>query len=174
MMPRTSVTLARLSDIAPDTILAHMTDPRIAAHLPLLAGRWDRAAVAAFVAAKESRWQRDGLGHWAFLRDGDYLGWGGFEREGEEWDFGLVLRPEHFGQGPRIARQLLRLARTELGIARVTFLLAPTRRHLRGLERIGAIRIGPVEHAGERFIKYQLDTGGAGVGPGRLDPRTPA
>lgn len=41
-------------------------------------------------------WARYGLGHWAFLAEGRHVGWGGFQREGDEWDFGLVLRPYAF------------------------------------------------------------------------------
>ena len=53
------------------------------------------------VAAKEACWRRDGLGHWAILANGAYAGWGGFQKEGEDWDFGLVLSPGFFGLGQR-------------------------------------------------------------------------
>ena len=57
-----------------------------------------------FVTKKEEYWVRDGLGHWAFLVDGTYVGWGGFQKDGDEWDFGLVLRPGSFGLGRRITK----------------------------------------------------------------------
>lgn len=61
-----------------------MSDPRVAAHLPLLQGDWDRQSTLEFVEAKEAHWARDGLGHWAILRDASYAGWGGFQKEGDE------------------------------------------------------------------------------------------
>lgn len=152
------ITVTRLPEIAPDEIIAHMSDPRIAAHMPLLTFTWDRHRLDAFVATKEACWQRDGLGHWAFLADGAYVGWGGFQKEGEEWDFGLVLRPQNFGLGMKIAKQSLDFARADARIPYVTFLLPPSRRKQGALARLGARAMGEVDHEGERFLKFRLDT----------------
>lgn len=152
------ITFARLPDIDPDEIIAHMSDPRVAEHMPLLTGRFDRAACDAFVAAKEACWHRDGLGHWAILVGGSYAGWGGFQKEGEEWDFGLVLKPDRFGLGSRIVRKALDFARSDTRIPFVTFLLPPSRRHLKGLARMGAGFVGEVDYDGAIFRKYRLDT----------------
>ena len=73
------ITIARLRDIPPGEIIAHMSDPRVARHMPLLTFQWDNDAVTRFVAAKEACWHRDGLGHWAMLCDDSYVGWGGFQ-----------------------------------------------------------------------------------------------
>ena len=94
----------RLTEVALDEIVAHMNMPRVTDHMPLAEGEWDAEACAAFVAAKEACWRRDGLGHWAISSDGRYVGWGGFQKEGEEWDFGLVLRPDQFGLGYALYR----------------------------------------------------------------------
>lgn len=153
-----TITFTRLPEIAPETILAHMSDPRIAAHLPLLDAGWTLDRVAEFVAAKEACWTRDGLGHWAILHDGDYAGWGGFQKEGDEWDFGLVLVPEKFGLGRRIAEQALAFARADDRIPFVTFLLAPSRRNLGALRRMGAAPMGAVDYAGQQFLKFRLET----------------
>ncbi len=152
------IAFARLPEISPDDLIAHMSDPRVAAHLPLLRGRFDRAAAFEFVAEKEARWRRDGLGHWAFLRDGRYVGWGGFQNEGGEWDYGLVLRPGCFGLGARITRTALAFAAADPRIPFVTFLLPPSRRKLGALARLGARPVGEVDHAGARFLKFRLET----------------
>ena len=153
------ITFTRLSDIAPQDILAHMSDPRVAEHMPLLTGDWDLATVTGFVADKEKCWRRDGLGHWAILVDGSYVGWGGFQKEGEEWDFGLVLRPDCFGLGTRIAKRAIAFARADERIPYVTLLLPPSRKHLRGLDRLGARHVGNISYDGAAFLKYRLDTG---------------
>ncbi|WP_269580995.1 GNAT family N-acetyltransferase [Roseibium sp. Sym1] len=160
MTPKASgrIDFRRLTDIAPETLLAHMSDPRVGEHLPLQTFTWDRDMVAKFVAAKEACWQRDGLGHWAIFCGERYVGWGGFQKEGPEWDFGLVLTPDAFGLGARIARQALAFARTDDRIPYVTFLLAPSRKHFGALARMGAERIGTVEHAGAEFLKFRLET----------------
>jgi len=156
--PERSITFARLTEIAPGEILAHMSDPRVAEHMPLLTFEWDGDAVTRFIAAKEERWRRDGLGHWAILCDGRYVGWGGFQKEGDEWDFGLVLRPERFGLGRIIVRKAIDFAVADGRMPFVTFLLPPSRRHLGALARLGAAFVGETEHDGARFLKYRLET----------------
>ena len=152
------ITFARLQDIDPDEIVAHMSDPRIAGHMPLLTGAWDDDACAEFISKKEEYWHRDGLGHWAILRDGVYVGWGGFQKEGEEWDFGLVLKHEHFGLGTRITAKALAFARADDRIPFVTFLLSPSRTKLGALRRLGATCVGDVDYDGKRFLKFRLET----------------
>ena len=152
------ISFARLPEISADILVSHMSDPRIAEHMPLLTFEWDREAVANFVAMKEACWRRDGLGHWAILNKGRYVGWGGFQKEGDEWDFGLVLKPEHFGLGARIAAKALTFARADERISFVTFLLPPSRTRLGGLKRLGASYVGDVDYGGKRFLKYRLET----------------
>ena len=152
------IVFTRLPTVDPSEIIAHMTDPRVAEHMPLLTSEWDEAAVARFVAAKEDCWRRDGLGHWAILVDGDYVGWGGFQKEGEEWDFGLVLKPEAFGLGARISRKAIAFAMGDERIPFITFLLPPSRKNRSALERLGAEFIGDVDYEGSVFLKYRLET----------------
>lgn len=155
-----TLTFARLPEIDPDLITAHMRDRRLRAHMPLLPDDWDDAATRAFVEAKEKTWELDGLGHWAFVEDGTYIGWGGFQKEGAEWDFGLVLQPDHFGAGHRIARACLARAAADPRIPFVTFLLPPSRTRLAALRRLGARELPDVTYAGETFRKFRLDTPG--------------
>lgn len=156
--PSPEITFTRLPEIDPQDILAHMSDPRIAAHLPLLTSAWDEEKVAQFIATKEACWQRDGLGHWAILLGTEYIGWGGFQKEGEEWDYGLVLKPEAFGLGMKITRKALAFAVADSRIPSVTFLLPPSRKHLGALKRFGAEFLGKVDHEGASFLKYELIT----------------
>lgn len=153
-----AIRFARLPEVSTADLVAHMSDPRLRAHMPLLTGAWGEAEAGGFVAAKEASWARDGLGHWAFFADGRYVGWGGFQKEGAEWDFGLVLRPQDFGLGARITRQALALAQADPRIAFVTFLLPLSRRNLGALARLGARAQGSIDYGGARFLKYCLET----------------
>lgn len=154
------IAFVRLTEVSREEILAHMQDPRVGEHMPLMTEPWDAQTVEGFIAAKEACWQRDGLGHWAILCDRCYVGWGGFQKEGEDWDFGLVLRPDAFGLGSRIAAKALDVAKADPRISHVTFLLAPSRRSLSALARLGARFVGEVEYEGTRFRKYRLDLAG--------------
>lgn len=153
------ITFARLTEISPSLIIDHMSDPRVAEHMPLLTPRWDNDVVSNFVTEKETYWHRDGLGHLAIFFEGRYVGWGGFQKEGDEWDYGLVLKPESFGLGVRILRKAIEFAVADERIPFVTFLLPPTRRNLRALARLGARPVDETAYNGVRFLKYRLDTG---------------
>jgi hypothetical protein len=147
-----------LPEIKPDEIIDHMSHPRVAEHMPLLTIDWDRAAVSKFIAAKEERWDRDGLGHWAILDNEKYVGWGGFQKEGDEWDYGLVLKPDSFGLGARISKKAIAFAISDDRIPFVTFLLPPSRKNLGALERLGAKFVSEIDYEGAKFLKYRLDT----------------
>lgn len=155
---RNEITFVRLPDVALNDIVTHMSDPRVAEHMPLLTFQWDAKVAAGFVAKKEECWARDGLGHWAFLANGEYVGWGGFQKEDDEWDFGLVLKPDAFGLGVRIARQAIGFAVADARIPFVTFLLPPSRKNLGALKRLGAKQVGQIDYDGEAFLKFRLET----------------
>ena len=152
------IQFVRLPEISPDRIMKHMSNPRVAAHLPLMTSLWVSAQVQSFVTAKEMYWKRDGLGHWAMLHKGDYVGWGGFQREGKDWDYGLVLTADSFGLGNAITRKALEFARNDPRISSVTFLLPPTRRNLGALRRLGAVSEGMVTYDDAGFQKFRLQT----------------
>lgn len=73
-------------------------------------------------------------------------------------DFGLVLKPEHFGLGGRISRQAIAFAVADERIPFVTFLLPPSRKNLGALARLGATFVEEVVYQGARFRKYRLET----------------
>ncbi len=152
------ITFARLTEVEPAEIADHMSDPRVAEHMPLLNFGWEEKVAAGFVSKKEDCWARDGLGHWAFLVDGKYVGWGGFQKEGDEWDFGLVLRPDSFGLGRRITKKAIEFAKSDDRIPYVTFLLPPSRKNLSAFRKLGAQQVDAIEYAGERFLKFRLET----------------
>ncbi len=152
------LTFTRLPDISPDEIIGHMSDARIAEHMPLLTYKWDQYKVTEFVAAKEAYWHRDGLGHWAILYNNIYVGWGGFQKEGGEWDYGLVLKPDFFGLGALISKKAIEFAVANEQIPFVTFLLPTSRKKLKGLAKLGARFVEEIEYDGAQFLKYRLDT----------------
>lgn len=152
------ITFVRLPEISPEEIIMHMSDSPVAEHMPLLTCKWDRNTLDDFVKAKEECWRRDGLGHWAILCDGNYVGWGGFQKEGDEWDFGLVLKPAHFGLGARISKKAIEFAKADERIPFVTFLLPLSRTCLGGLARLGASLVGEIKYDRIPFRKYRLDT----------------
>ena len=137
------------------SMLAHLREPGIARHLPLLPGDPDPSLVESIISSKEECWNRDGLGHWGILHEGRYAGWGGFQLEVDEWDFGLVLRREHFRNGRAITAQMLGWAQQSTTIETVSFLL-PLSRSERALRRFGAVPSGNVDLGPTQFRRWTL------------------
>ena len=153
--PQGSFSFVRPGEIDQESMLTHLRDPSIARHLPLLTDKPDRSLVQSIIASKEESWIHDGLGHWGILHEGRYAGWGGFQREADEWDFGLVLRRDYFRQGRIIASMAFEWARRDTDIEAVTFLL-PMTRSRRALQRLGAVPIGVCDISGIPFRKWSL------------------
>lgn len=145
----------RLSDIPVSHLLALASDPAVTRHMPL-AGTMDEAECRAWAAGKDAQWAENGYGPWAFEIDGEFAGWGGFQKEGEDPDLGLVLRPRFWGLGVRLARLLIDKGFAELGFTSIIALLPPSRRHLRPLERFGFVPDGSIDYAGRSFLRFRL------------------
>lgn len=143
------------SEIDQEEMLTHLRDPSMARHLPLLPDKPDRSLVQSIIASKEASWIRDGLGHWGILHQGRYAGWGGFQSEADEWDFGLVLRREHFRNGRAITSHIFGWALQHTNIETVSFLL-PLSRSEQALRRFGAVPSGIVDIERTKFRKWFL------------------
>ncbi|GLQ55961.1 GNAT family N-acetyltransferase [Devosia nitrariae] len=145
----------RLSDIPVAAVLALVNDPAVTRHMPL-SGAMDEAMCRAWVAGKDAQWVDNGYGPWAFEIDGEFAGWGGFQKEGEDADLGLVLLPRFWGVGVRLARLLIDKGFAELGLPSIIALLPPSRRHLRALERLGFVPDGSIDYSGRTFLRFRL------------------
>ena len=146
------------SDIPTAQWWALLHHPEVVRHMPLSDARWDEAAVAEWARGKDAQWEANAYGPHAIRIDGQFAGWGGFQQEGDEAEFALVLLPEFWGQGVRLFRHFMR-GRAALGIGVVCVLLPPSRQRLRGLRRLGLARAGEVDCGGQRFLRFRsLDT----------------
>lgn len=154
---RMSVVFKRLSEVDRSAIIDLMNDPRVRRHMPLARGDFGPAECDEFVAAKERLWEEHGYGPWAFVMDGELLGWGGLQPEGREVDLALVLHPKHWGLGKTLYQEIISHAFGRLGFKSVTVLLPPTRTRVSGVLMLGFEPDGEVEVAGERFIRYRLN-----------------
>ncbi|HVR48668.1 MAG TPA: GNAT family N-acetyltransferase [Pseudorhodoferax sp.] len=141
-------------DIAIPQWMRLLNHPDVVRHMPLAEARWSESAVADWVRGKDSQCRENGYGPFAIRIDGRFAGWGGFQREGAEADFALVLLPEYWGHGGRIFRHFMD-HRAELGIETVSILLPPSRLRTRGLARWGFQHVGDVTYGNQRFLKFQ-------------------
>ena len=150
----------RLTEANPADIVALMNHPKVREHMPLTQDGFSEANARAFVIGKERLWQEHGFGPWAFFLDGRFAGWGGVQPEEGEADLALVLHPDFWGSGGRIAREILRRAFEEFGFPSVIVLFPPTRTRIRALFRLGFVSDGELELHGERFLRYRLHAPG--------------
>ncbi|MFB9414692.1 GNAT family N-acetyltransferase [Dactylosporangium matsuzakiense] len=149
------LTLARLTQVAPEALIDLMNDPRVRRHMPLATGVFGPAECTAWVAAKEAMWHEHGYGPWAFLVDGEFAGWGGLQPEDGDADLALVLRQAFWGHGRAIAERVLAEAFGPLALPAVTVLLPPSRRTAAAVLRLGFRPDGEIELAGRRFHRFR-------------------
>lgn len=151
------LTVHRFAEISPADWVTLLNDPDVHRHMPLSDGTvWTEAMAAEWAAGKDGQWTANGYGPWALRLDGVFVGWGGFQKEGEEADFGLVLLPAYWGGGARIFRELVARGRAELPLDPITILLPPSRVRMKGLSRLGFEPAGELSYDGHRFLKFRL------------------
>jgi ribosomal-protein-alanine N-acetyltransferase len=121
-----------------------------------LAGTLDAEQTADWARAKDSQWDANGYGPWALLINGQFAGWGGFEREEDAADFALVLLPRYWGHGAQITRLALQRGFDELGIEEVTIALPYTCSPEKVLARFGFIPNGEVSYGDTTFRRYRV------------------
>lgn len=151
----TEITFHPLSAIPATELFALLTDPDVRRHMPLAGDSWDEPSAADWARAKDAQWQQHGYGPWAIRIDGAFAGWGGFQKEGDEADLGLVLFPGQWGHGATIFRELVRRG-AQMQLRNVTIMLPPSRVRLKGLARLGFEPAGELDYAGQRFLKFRL------------------
>jgi ribosomal-protein-alanine N-acetyltransferase len=158
----------RLTEVALADIVELLNEPRNSRHMPLSGAFTDESA-AAWVAAKDGQWDVQGYGPWAVQVDGEFAGWGGFQREDNGADFALVLSPKHWGHGADITRAALDRGFGELGLDEVIIALPFTRSPDRVVARFGFVPDGEVTYGEAKFRQYRLTrtawtaTGAVGV-----------
>ena len=151
----TRIRFSRLVDVGVQEVMELLNDPNIARHMPL-AGRFDEAATKQWIEGKDGQWERNGYGPWAVYANETFAGWCGFQKEGLDADFALVLKPRFWGLGRRIYVKALRKGFADFGYDSIVVTLPPTRRVSRVLQRLGFFPHGEVEHSGERFFRFRL------------------
>ncbi|HWA18644.1 MAG TPA: GNAT family N-acetyltransferase [Devosia sp.] len=152
-----NLTVHRLKDIPAETWLPLLNHPEVRRHMPLAGDTvWTDVLAMEWAAGKDAQWTDNGFGPWALRVDGVFAGWGGFQKEGEDADFGLVLLPEFWGRGFAIARDLFDRDRASLGSRPISILLPPSRTRMKGLARLGFLPDGELDYDGHRFLKFRL------------------
>lgn len=162
------IEFVRLPEVPVATVLRLLNEPRNARHMPL-AGSFDTESAAAWVRSKDEQWDLSGYGPWAFLVDGAFAGWGGFQAEENGADFALVLSPEYWGLGAQVASAAFERGFTELGLDAVLVALPLTRGPSRVLTRLGFVPDGEVSYGGSTFRQYRLTRAAWARAAGRRD-----
>ena len=151
-----NIEFKRLTEVEKSEIIELMNNPLVRRQMPLTSDNFSESDCDNFIAAKERLWAEHGYGPWAFVVDGQFVGWGGLQPEDGEADLALVLHPNHWGVGKALYDKIIEQAFGEMGFERVVVLFPPTRTRVKGLLRLGFQKDGELEVNGERFIRYKL------------------
>jgi RimJ/RimL family protein N-acetyltransferase len=150
-----TISFSRLPEAPFDEVLRLINEPRNTRHMPLFSPFTPEEA-RDWIAGKDEQWAENGYGPWAFYIDSEFVGWGGFQREDDGADYGLVLFPEFWGHGLEITRLALRKGFTELGFDVVYALLPLTRNADRAMAKVGFETLGIIDYDGIPFRQYRL------------------
>lgn len=145
-----------LSEIKKSEIIELLNHPLVRRHMPLAKEYFDDAAYDAFIADKENLWAEHGFGPWAFVVDGNFVGWGGLQFEQGDADLALVLHPDYWGMGKAIYHEIIKKAFGEMGFQSITVLFPPSRTRIKGLIQLGFKADDELIIKGERFLRYRL------------------
>ncbi len=136
-------------------VVALLNEPRNTRHMPL-STPFTVESAHEWVHGKDGQWEQNGYGPLAVMVDGDFAGWGGFQREPNGADFALVLVPRHWGHGAAITRAVLKRGFTELGLSDALIALPYSGRPDRAVARLGSLPDGEVSDDGVAFRRYRL------------------
>lgn len=152
--------LKNLDEVDPSALLKVLSNPKIAKHLPLFNPDIDLAWIEKWIENKMSQWEKPELGPYAILKDGQVVGWGGYQPDDEVAELAIVLIPKAWGIGQEVVNEIdLRWAKFGDGRKRVFYL--PHSRNLALISnRLGARRIGSTEVAGVNFEIFELPSQG--------------
>lgn len=150
------IRLSRLAEVSTEDVLDLLNDPGIARHMPLAGDRFDEAAARQWADGKDAQWQQNGYGPWAVIVGDEFAGWSGFQKEGQDADFAMVLKPRFWGLGREIYVRAVGQGFDALGFESIVVTLPPTRKVARVLGRLGFHRDGETEHWGRRFLRFRL------------------
>jgi GNAT superfamily N-acetyltransferase len=152
-----NIEFKRLNEVEKSEIIDLMNNPLVRRQMPLTTDNFNESDCDNFIAAKERVWAEHGYGPWAFVVDGEFVGWGGLQPEDGEADLALVLHPDHWGVGKALYDEIIERAFGEMGFERVVVLFPPTRTRVKGLLRLGFEKDGELDINGETFIRYKLE-----------------
>lgn len=152
-----NITFDRLSNIAHQKIIELNNHPEVIKHMPLAnPDQFDTTYCQTWVLEKERQWDIYGYGPWAFLLDGEFIGWGGLQREDDEIDLALVLHPKFWGLGKKLFMIIKNKAFYELGLDSFTILLPISRKSPKAILVLGFKLENQVFLEGEKFNKYRI------------------
>jgi [ribosomal protein S5]-alanine N-acetyltransferase len=134
-----------------------LNHPRVKQHMPLATEDFTLETCANWIAGKERLWETHGFGPQALVWAGEFVGWGGFQPEGDDADLSLVLHPKHWGLGIPIVKAMLEEGFERFRFPSVIILLPPSRTKLLPLSRLGFQRDGTVEWGGVSFMRFRLE-----------------
>ena len=152
-----NIEFKRLTEVDASEIIELMNNPLVRRRMPLTTDNFDESDCDGFIAAKEQLWAAHSYGPWAFVVDGQFVGWGGLQPEKGDADLALVLHPNHWGKGKALYDEIIDRTFGEMGFESVTVLLPPSRKRVKGLLRLGFKADGELEIGEERFIRYRLN-----------------
>ncbi|HAT3977608.1 TPA: GNAT family N-acetyltransferase [Legionella pneumophila] len=146
-----------LQSVDKNLIIQLLNDPLVKRHMPLSVDNFDEKHYTNFIQAKESIWENFGFGPWAYFIDDKFVGWGGIQPDGDDFELALVLSPKYWGYGRHLYNNLIEEAFSQLHLNSITILFPPSRTRIKWIFKIGFIEEGRVVINGKIFTRFRLN-----------------
>ena len=151
-----NIELKRLHEVSYADIVDLMNSPLIRKHMPLASDKFGAEEYDKFITAKEEIWCEFGYGPWAFFVNEKFVGWGGLQPMHDEIEVALMLSPKYWGMGKKLYEIIIQYAFETLRLQSVIILFPPSRRHVKGVFRLGFKKEDEIMVEGAPFIRYRL------------------
>ena len=151
-----SIEFIRLTQVNKKDIIELMNNPKVVKHMPLASSKFDDKAYKKFIEEKETIWKKYGFGPFGFIIDKNFIGWGGLQPEQNDIEIAMVLNPNYWGYGRKIYERIINSAFHELKLKSIIILLPPSRKHIKGILKLGFKREALLKIDDVLFYRYRL------------------
>jgi hypothetical protein len=132
-------------------------NPLVKRHMPLSPGVFTLDDYYKFLEDKQVIWNRQGFGPSAYYINGEFIGWGGIQPDGDEFEVALVLDPNRWGCGKLLYKDIMREAFSDHHLESINILLPSSRKKYKWLPKEGFIEAGTVIIDNHKFTRYRAE-----------------
>lgn len=126
-------------------------DARVKKHMPLSESNIDEKWIQNWISGKEKYPKETPFEIYSIWDDGNFVGWGGIQADGDNFEIAIVLKPEYWGFGHDIYGKFIKDFELS-GVTQPLLIYLPLSRKIEGIKnRFSFARLPNVKISGVEF-----------------------